>query len=60
MHLCHPEIQRNISQQLVAIHDILANPIIQKIYYSCGNCVFLREDSSLSVISVTRTHNASV
>ena len=40
MRLCHPDrnpgVDRNISQQLVAIPNILVDPTTRKIYACCG------------------------
>ena len=51
MHLCHldrhPEIECNISQQLVAIHNLLAYPIARKIYDCRGILVVMWKDASL-------------
>ena len=50
MRLCHsdrhPEVDRNISQQLFAIHNILADTITRKKYDCCGIRAVLRNDSS--------------
>ena len=43
----HPEVDRNILQQLVAILNILADPITRKIY-PCGFCATMRKNSSHS------------
>ena len=33
---CHPSIDRHISQQLIAAHNNLTNPVTRKIYDCCG------------------------
>ena len=50
MRLCHPDrnpgVDRNISQQLVAIHNILVDPTTRKIYDCCGIRAVTRKDTT--------------
>ena len=50
MRLCHPDrnpgVDPNISQQLVAIHNILVDPITRKIYDYCGIRAVIRKDTT--------------
>ena len=50
MRLCHPDrnpvVERNISQQLVAIHNILVDPTTLKIYDCCGIRAVTRKDTT--------------
>ena len=50
MRLCHPDrnpgVDRNISQQLVAIHNILVDPTTSKIHDCCGFRAVTRKDTT--------------
>ena len=50
MRLCHPDchlgIDRHISQQLIAVHDILTDPVTRKIYDCCGVRAVTRKDTT--------------
>ena len=50
MQLCHPErnlgVDRNSSQQLVAIHNIVVDPTTRKIYYCRGIRTVTRKDTT--------------
>ena len=50
MRLCHPDrhpgIDRHISQQLTAVHNILTDPVIRKIYDCCGVRSVTRKDTA--------------
>ena len=50
MRLCHPDrnpgIDRHISQQLIAVHNILTDPVTRKIYNCCGVRAVTRRDTT--------------
>ena len=50
MRLCHPDrnhgVDRNIFQQLVAIHNVLVDPTTRKFYNFCGIRAATREDTT--------------
>ena len=49
MRLCHPDRHpgkdRHISQQLIAVHNILTDPVTRKIYACCGGRAVTRKDT---------------
>ena len=51
MRLCHPYhhpgIDRHLSQQLIAVHNTLTDPVTLKIYDCCGVRVVTRKDTTL-------------
>ena len=51
MRLCHPErhpdFDRHISQQLIAVYNILTDPVTRKIYDCCGVPAVTRKDTTL-------------
>ena len=50
MRLCHsdrhPGIDRHISQQLIAVHNFLIDPVTRKIYDCCGVRAVMRKDAT--------------
>ena len=60
MRLCHldrhPGFDRCISQQLIAVHKILIDPVIRKIYDRCGVRAVMRKYTTFFAICVTIAH----